>query len=240
MDNWGPWARWFRRNRESHKTDYHLIQHPALVDCLGDIAGKKALDVGCGPGTLAIAMTQKGARVTAVDASEAMLAVAREEAKARGVSVDFVRSPLAECRQWDRCFDLVAAVNVLRYLEEPADLLQLVDRGLADAGRFVLSDVHPLIDAADRSGGLEERRVSDYFGRRRDTMEFSVGPAKAVVPFYRRPLEDIFAALADAGFAVNRFAEPRPRADLVTLSNRKYFEAGNRFPFCYVLEAVRR
>jgi 2-polyprenyl-3-methyl-5-hydroxy-6-metoxy-1,4-benzoquinol methylase len=213
-----------------------------LVDFLGNIAGRNVLDVGCGPGTLGIAMSEMGANVTAVDSSESMLRLAREEAEVRGVSIEFVQGTIKDWTMGGiaRVFDIVMAINVLRYLENPSDLMELVDRSLTENGRFILSDVHPIIDAGGKPGELAERRVSHYFDRTQGTMEFRNAGEKAVVRFYRRPFEDVFKALYDACFTVTRFAEPQPREALVTDGNRKYFEAGKRFPFCYVLEAVRR
>src|SRR3954449_7445227 len=49
----------------------------AAVRRAGDLAGKRVLDLGCGSGDLTLPLVQAGARVTAVDLSAGMLAVAR-------------------------------------------------------------------------------------------------------------------------------------------------------------------
>jgi SAM-dependent methyltransferase len=53
--------------------------------------GDRVLDIGCGTGTLAVKAAQKGARVTGLDLSPAMLRLAEEKARAAGVEVHFKR-----------------------------------------------------------------------------------------------------------------------------------------------------
>ena len=57
-----------------------------------NLAGTKALDIGCGGGILAEAMTAAGAQVTAIDMAEGPLAVARLHQLESGVEVDYRRS----------------------------------------------------------------------------------------------------------------------------------------------------
>ena len=45
-----------------------------------DLAGARVLDAGCGPGVLTMALAARGARVTAVDLSPTLVALARERA----------------------------------------------------------------------------------------------------------------------------------------------------------------
>jgi SAM-dependent methyltransferase len=63
-----------------------LEEHQRLHDGrpLGDV-----LVVGCGPGREAFALAGHGGRVTGIDSEPAMLARARDEARRRGVGVDF-------------------------------------------------------------------------------------------------------------------------------------------------------
>ena len=51
--------------------------------------GKTALDVGCGAGLLAEPLARLGAKVTGIDASAEVIAVAREHAQAMGLEIDY-------------------------------------------------------------------------------------------------------------------------------------------------------
>ena len=50
-----------------------------MRDALGDVRGRRVLDLGCGTGRHAIPLAAAGAVVTAVDFSEQMLAAARRK-----------------------------------------------------------------------------------------------------------------------------------------------------------------
>lgn len=52
---------------------------------LGNLAGKRVLELGCGPGDYTVMMARRGAHVTAVDLAPASLMVTRRRARASGV-----------------------------------------------------------------------------------------------------------------------------------------------------------
>ena len=58
-------------------------------DSVKPLAGKRALDVGCGAGLLAEPLARLGAAVTGVDAAEANVAVARAHAEGAGLAIDY-------------------------------------------------------------------------------------------------------------------------------------------------------
>jgi len=239
MKDWEALAEWFHENREANQTDYYLIQHPALLELIGEVSGLRVLDLGCGPGSLAIALSELGAEVTAIDSSPTMLNIARKDAERNGQRVRFIQGEVKEWEEPEANYDLVTAINLLRYLERPSRLIPVVKRALASRGRFIISDVHPILNAGGRPGDLTERRVCEYFDRRESSMVFRDNGRKRQVRFYRRPLSDIFSLLTENGMVVTKFSEPQPKESLVAEGNQKYYEAGNRFPFCYLIEAMK-
>jgi SAM-dependent methyltransferase len=89
------------------------------------------LEYGCGVGRLAIPLAKRGGRVTAVDRSPAMLAVAKQEAERHAVPhIEFLSSGELAA---DRKFDLIVSHLVFQRLPE-ADGLRLLSRLLSHLG----------------------------------------------------------------------------------------------------------
>ena len=93
----------------------------AWIDGIAPLAGKAVLDVGCGGGILAEAMSKLGARVKGIDLSEKALKVARFHLLESRLPVDYELCPaetLAE-REPGR-FDLVTCMEMLEHVPDPA------------------------------------------------------------------------------------------------------------------------
>jgi len=82
----------------------------------------RVLDLTCGEGTFAIKMAKKGYRMTGVDRSSAMLAVARRKAREAHVRVRFIERDVRSLRFHEE-FDLVTSwYDSLNYLLRLDDL----------------------------------------------------------------------------------------------------------------------
>jgi ubiquinone/menaquinone biosynthesis C-methylase UbiE len=81
-------------------------------------AGRTVLDVGTGTARIALLMWKAGAVVTGVDASEAMLAVARERVEAGQADVRLVKGDAHALEFPDRSFDIVVSSRVLLHSPE--------------------------------------------------------------------------------------------------------------------------
>jgi ubiquinone/menaquinone biosynthesis C-methylase UbiE len=116
-----------------------------LIHLAAPAPGENVLDVGCGTGTLAIALNQKVApgEVHGIDASPQMIEVAKEKSAKAGLDIDF-RVALIEAIPFaDNVFDLVTSSLMLHHL--PDDLkrtgLGEIRRVLKPGGRFVAIDL---------------------------------------------------------------------------------------------------
>ena len=98
-----------------------IDQHWQCDECgRTPLEGKTALDVGCGAGLLCEPLARLGAKVTGVDASPEVIAVARQHASAMGLSIDYRAGDVQEL---EGQFDLVTSLEVIEHVAEPAAFL---------------------------------------------------------------------------------------------------------------------
>jgi ubiquinone/menaquinone biosynthesis C-methylase UbiE len=103
-------------------------------------AGQRVLDVGCGPGESAFGMIERvpGLRVTAIDASAAMIHVAKLRQRAAGEAfraVDFVHGDARQLPFADETFDAVVGHSVLYLVDDLSTVVREVARVLRPGGR---------------------------------------------------------------------------------------------------------
>jgi SAM-dependent methyltransferase len=89
--------------------------YEAVFERTGVGSGTRYLDVGCGAGGAAQLATAKGADVSGIDASDNLLAIARERTPAG----DFRLGDLEELPFADASFDVVTGFNSFQYAANP-------------------------------------------------------------------------------------------------------------------------
>lgn len=120
--------------------------NPARLDYIearAGLAGRRALDVGCGGGLLAEGMARRGARVTGIDLAPAVLEVARLHALDAGIEVDY-RQVAAEALAAAEPgkFDLVTCLEMLEHVPDPAGVLQAIAQLVRPGGDVVCSTIN--------------------------------------------------------------------------------------------------
>jgi 2-polyprenyl-6-hydroxyphenyl methylase/3-demethylubiquinone-9 3-methyltransferase len=103
---------------------------------LKPLAGKAALDVGCGAGLLAEPLARLGASVTALDAAPELIEAARAHATAQGLAIDY-RAIAVEAL--DGHYDLVTAMEVIEHVADPQAFVHALAARLAPGGLLILS-----------------------------------------------------------------------------------------------------
>ena len=102
---------------------------------LGDVRGKKLLDLGCGAGENSVYFAKKGALCVASDYSPGMVEVAMQLAAANSVEIEgrTMNAIALDCP--DNTFDIVYAANLLHHLPDPEAVIKEMHRVLKPGGK---------------------------------------------------------------------------------------------------------
>ena len=114
-----------------------LIDHrekEAVLDALQPLDGKRVLEVACGTGRFTVMLAERGAEVTALDISSAMMVQGREKARRAGVAdrIEFLRADAARLPFPDDYFDAVMAMRFFHLADTPAKFLAEMARVTKD------------------------------------------------------------------------------------------------------------
>lgn len=101
------------------------------------LAGKSALDIGCGAGLLCEPLARLGAAVTGVDAAAENVAAAAAHAEGVGLDIRYMAGEVAALDIGT--FDLVTSVEVIEHVADKAAFLRDVAARLAPDGLLVMS-----------------------------------------------------------------------------------------------------
>lgn len=101
------------------------------------LAGKTALDVGCGAGLLCEPLARLGSAVTGIDAAPENIAVAKAHAEGQRLAIDYRVGSVADLGA--RTFDLVTSLEVVEHVADPAAFIEGLARALAPGGLMLLS-----------------------------------------------------------------------------------------------------
>ena len=101
--------------------DADYLEHACWIrpafDRLGDVCGRKVLDLGCGHGMAAVVLARRGADVTACDLSVGYLREARARARANGVTIRFGQIDAERLPFADGSFDRIWGSAILHHLD---------------------------------------------------------------------------------------------------------------------------
>jgi ubiquinone/menaquinone biosynthesis C-methylase UbiE len=196
------WVRWAREPGHDSYWRFHRERFLALLP----EPGRLTLDVGCGEGRVTRDLQELGHRTIGVDASETMIAAAREA----DPSGDYVVADAAALPFPDGHSDLVVAFMSLMDVDDMHSATGELARVLEPGGRLAIAVVHPINSGHDIDREHPEDRLvltEDYFDRRYYRDEIERNGLRMTFESRHWTLEDYFDAVLGAGFVVEALRE---------------------------------
>jgi ubiquinone/menaquinone biosynthesis C-methylase UbiE len=225
---------------------------------LGDVSGKRIIEIGCGGGQNSIALTKWGATCVGVDPSAAQIAYAQQLALENGVEVQFVIGVAEDLSAFpDESFDIALSSYAFDYVTDLQRAYREAWRVLVPGGLFVFCLSHPWFQAVGwyLAGDPEAPEIGDYAAWP-DVEEWdwryedgTTAPMRGQL----RTLEQIINDLIKAGFVLERLVEQNIEdvakaspEELVRLSYVSEFDPASqeyqvmrKLPYTLILRARR-
>ena len=225
-DGWTALAGWYdRKQGETGDLWHRALIDPGLEAVIGDVAGLRLLDLGCGNGYLARRFARRGATVVGVDVTRGMIARARRRGNVRG-RVTYLLSDAGRMPTLDSgSFDLAFANMSMMDMPNADEVLGEAGRLVRPGGRLVASLCHPCFDTDSNSGWLTEhirgggrtgRVVWKYRTPTRTEAAWILPDGRVRrTGSYNRTLSWYVNTIRSAGFLVERMEEPAPQPELL-------------------------
>ena len=181
---------------------------------LGELAGRRVLEVGCGSAPCARWLASQGAHVVGLDLSAAMLRHAVHAARETGIPVPLVQADAARLPFADGSFDLAcSAFGAVPFVADSAAVMREVARVLRPGGRWVFAVTHPLRWIfPDDPGEAGLTVAQSYFDRTPYVEVDSAGNPTYVE--HHRTLGDRIREIVAAGLVLEDLVEPEWPAGL--------------------------
>ena len=233
--SWEGVAYWYDSLLEGEGTYQKELILPNLLRLMEIHPKEEILDIACGQGFFSRAFAENGARVSGIDTSRSLIAIAKEaDPKSE---IDFQLGKADALPFPDNRFDKAVIVLALQNINEMIGALKEAARVIKKAGALYIVLNHPAFRIPRASGwGWDEkkkvqyRRIDKYLSEAKIQIDMHPGVKSddQTISFHR-PLQFYFKALNKAGFVVaaleewnsHRKSEPGPRAAAEDLARKE-------------------
>lgn len=176
---------------------------------LGDLKGKRVLELGCGAAQCSIAFAKQGATAIAVDFSAEQLAHARALMEREEVRVELRHGDLADLAFLRAdSVDLAFSAYAFGYVEDLNRVFRQAHRVLKVGAPLVFSLPHPAYAMIDDESEEPLQIQRSYFDR--SPLARTIGAAALVE--HPHSFEEIFSGLTRASYRIDALLEPEPRS----------------------------
>ncbi|MDQ3569210.1 MAG: class I SAM-dependent methyltransferase [Actinomycetota bacterium] len=179
--------------------DFHL---------LGDLQGKRVLELGCGTAQRAIAFARRGATAIGVDFSPEMIDAAKRLCERERVRVEIRQSDLADLAFLRAdSVDLVVSVYALSYCRDVERVFRQAHRVLKVGAPLVFSLRHPVYAMFDDTDSERAPVVANSYFDRSAVTEHRNGEIAEV---HHHTVADLLVGLVRSGYRIDTVLEPEP------------------------------
>ena len=175
---------------------------------LGDVRGRRVVEIGCGSAPCSRWLRRAGADVVALDVSAGMLARAAQLNASTGVPVPLLQADAGALPLRDGAVDLAcSAFGGLPFVSDARAVLTEVARVLRPGGRFVASVNHPMRWPMPDSPDPADLRVTSSYFDRTPYVETD-GAGRILYVEHHRTVGDWVRAVVGAGLVLEDLIEP--------------------------------
>lgn len=116
-------------------------QPQKVLDFLGDINGKKIMDIGAGTGYFSVKLAQKGAMVIAADVNEEFQQYIKERiSKEKLSNIELRKIPFDSPALGEKEVDIVFIVNTYHHIDKRSQYFAKVKKGIKEKGELIIID----------------------------------------------------------------------------------------------------
>ncbi len=211
---------------------------------MGDVSGKRILELACGGAQNSIALSGWGADVVALDFSPEQIRHAASLRRKTGAAFGLVTGDMESPTMFrPGSFDVVMSSFGWEFIPDLRGCLARCAELLRPGGQLVMSTVHPL-SAFDWDVAARSLRVTDYFNPPVEVWEDPVPEGHSPGLTFFRTVEELVSSVTDAGLTIERLIEPYPvglpddpRSPYAGLYWADHWERLTRVPFAVVISA---
>lgn len=229
--DWGDVAEWYDELVGEEGSEYHRkVVFPGVLRLLGDVKGRRVLDVACGQGVFSRILRERGAQVVGVDAAGELVRIARDrsdpaiafhvlDARAMGATPE---------PPFGGNFDAAVCVLAIQNIHPIQGVFAGVGRALREGGRFIVVMMHPAFRGPgetawgwDEARRVQYRRVDRYLLPRKAPIVTHPGAAPDQYTWtFHKPIGAYVKAMRQGSMLVDALEEwpshktsqPGPRA----------------------------
>ena len=213
---------WFQLAQTGESRNCFIMPH--MLRFMGDVTGKRILDLGCGEGGYSRELTKRGAQLVSVDCSKRAIEYAMELAAQESLSIEhYVRNSNDLFDIASEQFDIVLCSMMLMDCEDFEGTLREVVRVLKPGGRLFASVLHPCFDGNHDIGigrqgiGIDRQVVvMNYF----EPKEWVAPLWRGTIPviWRHRTMEDYVKTFLKVGLTIVDLNEPKATEEQAKIS----------------------